>query len=212
VRRLTGQNQVPVLVVEGRAIANSSAILQEIERLRPEPRLYPEDPAARERARGLEKFFDDEVAPDLRRIFWSTYFSRPADCARMATMGFGDGTRVLWRALYPIFRPIFRRNMGASSERVAAARERLGGTFDRLESEVGASGYLVGDRFGVADLAVASVMTALLRPPEFPYPLPEPWPPELVELRESLAHRDGYRWVMQVYAKHRGTSCETFTG
>jgi glutathione S-transferase len=69
-------------------------------------------------------------------------------------------------------------------------------------------GYLVGERFGVADLSVAAVMTALLRPPEFPYPLPDPWPPLLVELRESIADRTGSRWVADIYRRHRGRSAE----
>ncbi|MGH8659803.1 MAG: glutathione S-transferase family protein [Gammaproteobacteria bacterium] len=46
--------------------------------------------------------------------------------------------------------------------------------FDRLEAEIGPSGYLAGDRFGVADLAAAAVMTAIIRPPEFPYLCPSP--------------------------------------
>ena len=89
-----------------------------------------------------------------------------------------------------------------------STQARLSSHFDRLEAEIGPRGYLVGDHFGVADLAAASVMTAILRPPEFPYPLPDPWPPELVELRQSLAHRPGYRWVMDMYAHHRGASSE----
>jgi hypothetical protein len=51
-------------------------------------------------------------------------------------------------------------------------------------------------------------MTAIVRPPEFPYPLPDPWPPELVQLRESVAGRAGFRWVLDIYARHRGTSSE----
>lgn len=98
--------------------------------------------------------------------------------------------------------------MGVDAERVGRARERLVGYFDRLESEIGPSGYLVGDAFGIADLAAAAVMTAIIRPPEFPYPLPEPWPPELVELRESVAGHPAFRWVLEIYRQHRGTSCE----
>lgn len=81
--------------------------------------------------------------------------------ARIA--GFGHGTH-----------PLFVSNMGLRSDQLDAARRRLHAYFDRLEAEIGPSGYLVGDRFGVADLSAAAVMTAIIRPPEFPYPLPEP--------------------------------------
>jgi glutathione S-transferase len=208
VRRLSGQSELPVLEIDGRVVVGSSPIIAEIERLRPEPPLFPVEPADRARAMALQKFFDDEVAPDLRRLFWSTYLSRPADCARMATDGSARATRLAWRALLPALRPLFRRNMGIDAERLGAARKRLGAYLDRLESEIGASGYLVGDRFGVADLTAAAVMTAIVRPPEFPYPLPEPWPPELVELRAGVADRAGFRWVLDVYARHRGRSRE----
>jgi glutathione S-transferase len=91
---------------------------------------------------------------------------------------------------------------------LASARRRLQSHFDRLEAEIGPSGYLVGDCFSVADLAAAAVMTAIIRPPEFPYPLPDPWPPELVELRQSVAERPGFRWVLDIYARHRGAPSE----
>jgi glutathione S-transferase len=91
---------------------------------------------------------------------------------------------------------------------VARARRTLDDALARLEAEIGPSGYLVGDHFTVADLAVAAVMTAIVRPPEFPYPLPDPWPAELLELRESVADHPAVRWVLDVYRRNRGTSAE----
>jgi len=208
VRRLTGQNKVPVLVIDGIPINGSGRILQEIERIRPNPPLLTESPADRARALALEAFFDDEVAPDVRRLFWSTYLDRPTECVRMATDGASSLARGAWWVLSPLLRRVLRFNMQADTQHVERAREMVGGFFDRLESEIGPSGYLVGDAFGIADLAVASVLSPILRPPEFPYPVPEPWPPGLVELRASLAGRAGYRWVMDMYARHRGTSSE----
>lgn len=207
-RRLSGQSKLPIFIIDGVPLAGSSHILAEIERIRPDPALFPPDLQHRERARRLEAFFDDEVAPDLRRLFWSTYLPNSAAATRMATSCAGGFKRAVWRTLFPVLRPVFRRNMGISRESLARARERLPSYFDRIESELGPSGYLVGDRFGVADLAVASVMTAIIRPPEFPYPLPEPWPAALVELRESVADRPGFRWVLDMYVKHRGNSAE----
>jgi glutathione S-transferase len=204
----SGQNQLPVLEIDGRVLAGSDRILAELERLRPDPPLYPPDPAARERALRLQAYFDDPVAPDLRRLFWAAYLDDASACARMATDGFPIGVRRAWRALFPLMRTPLRRNMGIDRERLAAARERLPRYFDRLEAGIGAHGYLVGERFGIADLAAAAVMTAIVRPPQFPYPLPEPWPRALVELRESVADRAGFRWVLDLYARHRGASSE----
>jgi glutathione S-transferase len=209
VRRLSGQNKVPVLVLEGEPIAGSDRILVEMERLRPEPALFPRAASERERALAIQKYFDEEVGPDTRRLFWASYLSRPADCARMAADGFAGATYRIWRAGVPILRPLLRGNMGIDRASIERARGRLVGYFERLESEIGPRGHLVGDRFTVADLAAAAVMTPIVRPPEFPYPLPEPWPPELVELRRSVADRRGFRWVLETYARHRGASSET---
>lgn len=207
-RRLTGQNKLPILIVDGRALHDSHAILAEIERLRPDPPLFPADPAGRARAREIERYYDAEVAPALRRLFWSAYFDRPADAARMAADGFGRAVEGVWRALFPMLRAGFRGNLGMDRESLRRARERMPGYFERLAAEVGPSGYLVGDRFGVADLAAAAVMTAIVRPPEFPYPLPEPWPPALAELRASVEALPGFQWVLDIYRRHRGESCE----
>ncbi|MGB8330115.1 MAG: glutathione S-transferase family protein [Polyangiales bacterium] len=207
-RWLTGQNRLPVLVLEGRALHDSTAIIAELERLRPEPALYPSSASDRARALALEDHFDEQVAPDLRRLFWSTYIDDTHECARLATDGFRPFTQWLWRTSFPAIRPAFRWNMGVGPTQVAAARTRLGQHIDRIEAEIGAAGYLVGDRFTIADLTAAAVMTAILRPPEFPYPLPEPWPAALVELRESIIDRPGCRWVLDIYRRHRGQSQE----
>jgi glutathione S-transferase len=47
VERISGQPLVPVLELEGRVIVDSTAIIEELERLEPEPPLYPADPARR---------------------------------------------------------------------------------------------------------------------------------------------------------------------
>jgi glutathione S-transferase len=208
VRGRSGQNQVPVLVLDGETLVGSSRILAELERRRPEPPLFPSDPAERKRALELEAFFDEEVAPDLRRLFWSTYLGHPADTARLAADGASAFTRRAWRAAFPLLRPLLVQNMGLRAEQVHRARERLGGYFDRLESAIGPSGYLVGDRFGIADLSAAALMSPIVRPPQFPYPPPEPLPPELTELRATVAERAGFRWVLDIYERHRGTSSE----
>jgi glutathione S-transferase len=146
-RWVSGQNKLPVLVLDGRVLHDSSAIIAELERLHPEPALYPDDEDERKRALEIEEYFDEEVAPDLRRLFWSSYLDDPEACTRMATAGAGGTTQTIWRALFPAMRPAFRGNMGVKPEALERARERLPQHVDRLEAEIGPSGFLVGDRF-----------------------------------------------------------------
>jgi glutathione S-transferase len=55
VRELSGQDLVPVIEHDGRVIADSPVILEYLEELQPEPRLYPADPA---RAAEVRIFID----------------------------------------------------------------------------------------------------------------------------------------------------------
>ena len=47
VERLSGQPLVPVLELDGRILVDSTAIIEELERVRPEPPLYPVEPTRR---------------------------------------------------------------------------------------------------------------------------------------------------------------------
>ena len=82
--------------------------------------------------------------------------------------------------------------------------------FDRLEAEVGPSGYLVGDSFSVADLTAASILGLFVVPPEFPYIKlpPDERTARFRRFRDSLKERPGFRWVEEMYARHRGVSAE----
>jgi glutathione S-transferase len=83
---------------------------------------------------------------------------------------------------------------------------------DRLEAELGGGDYLAGGAFSIADLTAAALFSPLVAPPEFGYDWPERWPPRWQELREQLAGRPGYRWVEEIYRRHRGASAEVASG
>src|SRR5262249_45908928 len=141
VRMRTGQSRLPVLLVDGATLIGSSRILEAIEHRRPEPPLFPTDPGARERALAIARVFDEELGPDVRRPFWNAYLDPPADCARMATDGRSAATRAAWRICFPAIRALFADDLEA---RAKLRRKGLAAAFDRLESEIGGNGYLIG--------------------------------------------------------------------
>ena len=98
--------------------------------------------------------------------------------------------------------------MGIDDAGAARSLAKVDAALDRLEAEIGPSGYLVGDTFTVADLTAAALFAPLVQPPEFPYPLPTPLPPAAAALRAPLAARPGCRWVAEIYRCHRGRSAE----
>ncbi len=201
------QRRLPVLNLDGRRIGDSTAIIAALEEHTPDPPLYPADPGERARALELEDWFDEQLAPALRRFLWHhTLPDTDAVAASIFTSPHPVRERVL-RATAPVARTAVRRDYDITDESAEQGREGIVAAMDRLESELQPSGYLVGEGFTVADLAAASLFTPVLAPPERPYAPPTLTPP-LMDLREELSARPGGEWVAQMYARHRGQSAE----
>lgn len=196
---------LPVLKIDGRAIADSSRIIAELERRVPDPPLFPADPAERDRALALEEELDVSLAPDVRRFIFHHLFADPEQTIRHLTVDRpGRGAKVL-RRLRPIAEPIMSRRYQVSADGAVRAEANIWDNLDRIERERGGADHLVGDRFGVADLTAAALLAPLLKPAQYPYPGP-PFPAELEAVRQrALAHPAG-AWALEVFARHRGTS------
>jgi glutathione S-transferase len=197
---------LPLLQLDGRTIADSTAILAAIEERWPDPPLYPADPEQRRRALELETFFDEELGPSARLLPFHELTNEPEMFAEVAAaavpgpLGKAKGLVGLYARTYTGLR------FGVRDEEAAAeAREKIVLAFDRLEVELDASGtgFLVGERFGVADLTAASLFYPVVGPDEGPLPSEIPTPPALESFRESLGDRPGYRWVEETFRRHR---------
>ncbi len=201
----TGQKQVPVLRIGGETISDSTRIIAALETRQPMPALYPRDPAERERALALEDFFDEELGPHVRRACFFHLLDDADVAAATLTVEESAFTRRLYRAAFPAIRAVMRLDMGIDAESAARSRDAVEAALARLEAEIRPSGYLAGDAFSVADLTAAALLAPLLRADQFPYRLP-PLVAPLAAWRASLADRVGFRWALDVYRRHRGTS------
>ncbi len=205
---MTGQKLVPVLVLDGKAIADSTRIIEALERVQPEPRLYPRDERDRARATALEEFFDEELGPHLRRTWFYEVMPDADYTVAQIAVGWGAATQRVYRAVYPILSAIMKAGMKIDAAGAEVGRQKVQAAFDRIEAEVQPSGYLVGDAFSVADLTAAALFSPLVMPPEFPYPLLTPLPQSAATYRDAVAGRPGFQWVAEMYRRHRGTSME----
>ena len=61
---------VPALKIDGRKVQGSREIARELDRLRPEPPLFPADPEKRAAVEEAERFGDEELQPPMRQILW----------------------------------------------------------------------------------------------------------------------------------------------
>jgi glutathione S-transferase len=200
----------PVLKLNGTAIGDSTRIIEALEREHPEPPLYPADADERRRALELEEHFDEELGPHIRRYFFNQALEE-VDSGEFIAGAMGSAPRAVksaMRAIAPVGKRILKLRYGINAEEAEASRQKTLASFDRVESELQPSGYLVGDRFSVADLTAAALLFPLVRPPQAPYMLPPPLPPTIMSLRDSLSERPAYTWVEEMYRRHRGTSAE----
>jgi glutathione S-transferase len=203
---MTGQTAVPVLVLGGRAIHDSTRIIEALEGAYPAPPLYPRDEAQKRRALELEDFFDEELGPHIRRLAFFHLLPHPDVVIAMFGQESGAAARTAMRLAFPALRTLMRKGMRIDEEGAELGRRKTLAALDRIESEVGPLGYLVGDSFTVADLTAAALFSPLIAPPEFPYPPPPGVPESMIDFRESLSERPAFRWVLDTYRRHRGRS------
>ena len=204
-----GTSTLPVIDIDGTRIGDSTRIIEQLELRWPDPPLYPSDPDERRRALEIEDFFDEHCAHELRRVMFDPFLKHPELMAEATGSDRRRGGTAM-KAVFPIVNRAVRSKYDINTPRVEESRAVVVAALDRIEAELGPSGYLVGDSFSVADLTAAAILSPLVRPPEFPYHQVDPAkdPPELRSWYEPLTERPAWRYMLDMYARHRGTSTE----
>jgi len=203
----TGQLRLPILFDSGRVVRGSSAIIAHLEARQPEPALYPGDAAERARALELERCFDEELGPHIRAVVVDLIFRHgPVATAEVFGMQQSENQKAAFRALFPVLKRFYIWRHDMAGERIALGRNQVDRALDRLEREIGPSGYLVGGRFSVADLAAAALFYPIAMPVEYPYTFPAVYSEAVAPLLERIEGRRARSWVREIYQRHRGSS------
>jgi glutathione S-transferase len=126
-KRMHPMGKIPTLTDGDRVIPDSSAICSYLEKIQPQPALYPTD------------------AYELARAIWYEEF---------ADAGFIEGTIVLFQER--LLGPVFFKREGDEAKVEEALTKTLPPYFEYLEREIGDNEWLVGNRFSIADIATAS--------------------------------------------------------
>ena len=131
--RMNPLGRVPILEEpDGHLIPDSSVILDYLERVEPAHPLYPADPRERARACFLEEFGDTKLVEVTARVFWM-------------------------QVIIPV-------RSGEPADPAALAKfvdEAFPAAFDYLERVAPEGEAIVGERFGIADLALSSPVRLL---------------------------------------------------
>jgi glutathione S-transferase len=207
-RKLAGGNTLPVLELDGKAIGDSTEIIAELERRRPDPPLYPADPAERRRALDLEDFFDEELGPYVRLLAVSQALKDRDLMRRMFVPDLPLSRRPIARLLWPLVKKRVTADFGIDEESVEHAYQKIRAAGQRFRGERESSGYLSGDTFTVADLTLAAIVAPAVAPEQFPYTQPQRGHELFAPLRETLGEAGILDFALEMYARHRGVSAE----
>jgi glutathione S-transferase len=207
VRRAGGKRTVPVLVVGGRAIDDSTDILQWADRKAPPGRrLYGDSDAERREIEALEDFFDNKLGPDTRR--WAYFYILPRKDVLLGLAGRGvpRWESAVLPALLPIARPIMRRAMNITEDGALRSRDRIDAAFERVASLLeGGRPFLVGARPSAADITFASLAAPVVVPPQYGAELPAPdaLHPEATERMKAWQQHPAGQFALRIYREHR---------
>lgn len=124
--------KMPALVDGDFSLADSTAIAHYLEAKCPDPAMLPSDPQARGRAVWFEEVCDSILFP-------------------------AAGPMVFNRFVVPKF-----RGVAGDEEAALKSEEATAPILDWLETQAPATGWFVGDSFGLADIAVASSLRTLI--------------------------------------------------
>jgi glutathione S-transferase len=187
-----------VLVVDGTAIAGSARILDEIERRWPSPPLTPADAALAQSAREIERRFDEDFTPRVRRPMLDAMLTDLGYVART----FGGG--LVYRAALPMAKGLIRKGNGIDAPgALEDGRKAIGESLDFVAAGTARTGYLVGNAFTRADLTAAASLATLCAPDHPDMRRPEPMPAVLAKMVEEVAGHPAIAWTLDIYRRHR---------
>jgi glutathione S-transferase len=179
---------VPAMKIDGRRIQGSLQITRELERVQPEPPLFPTDPEHRAAVEEIERFGDAELQHRVRQIFlWVVRRNR-------ASLGtFLEGSKIglphgLAAKTAGPFIALDGRSHSADDANVRTAVAMLPEMLGRIDCWI-AEGVLGGEALNAADFQIAPSLRLAM---------------SLDDLRPAIANRAAGRLALRVVPHYPG--------
>jgi glutathione S-transferase len=186
VKKLTGQAQVPVLLVNGTVIPDSTAILNWLEEHRPQPALMPAADKNRAQVMLWEELMDGVLGPQARMLIVGHFLrSREPELQKGG------------------------QYFAQKYQHSAYAEEHAKVTVERvltiLKHALEGRQYLVAEAFTRADVTSASMLLLVNPPPDELFLFPASMRPTYtVPLTSDSSFAPIFAWRDELYRKHRG--------
>jgi glutathione S-transferase len=186
VKKLTGQAQVPVLLVDGKAIPDSGEILAWLESYKSEPSLLPKSERERAEVMMWEELMDGVLGPHARLLLIGHFVQASDPELQKAGQYFAQKCQ---------YSPYAEEHANVKVERV----------LNILKHALDERQYLVGDSFSLADVTAASMLLLVNPPPDelFLFP-PAMRPMYTLPITQNAAYSPVLAWRDEMYRKHRG--------
>ncbi|MGE5281061.1 MAG: glutathione S-transferase family protein [Chloroflexota bacterium] len=154
------RNTVPAITIDGRGVQGSRQISRELDRLWPDPPLFPADPELRLAVEEAERWGEEELQHPIRQIaLWAMRRNRAAARSYMEGSRLGFPVGVAARLAPPFVAAGVRVNE-ATDEAVRDNLAALDSTLRRIDEWIDA-GVLDGEQLNAADFQIgASVRLA----------------------------------------------------
>ena len=150
---------VPALKIDGRRLQHSLDIACELDRIKPDPPLYPADPELRAAVEEAERWGEAELQPVSRRILRWSLTEQPDARKWLARINGLPLPGLQARTSVPIARR-FAKASGATPERVRQDLAELPGKLAHVDALL-AEGVLSADEPNAATFQIGTSMRAL---------------------------------------------------
>ena len=199
------KSSVPILAVGDKFIQESSRIVDWAERSGTGVRHSLIAEGEPEEAEAIEKRLDSIAAIQTRRYLYGAILPKHHHLVKPALfMNTSTLHRLQGNLMWPVTRKRIMQIYDANATTVSDSRDTLEQELDWLDRRL-AEGrqFLVGDRFSRVDLAAASILAPLARPPKLQQYSSMELPPEVLDIVGQWSKRPTIQWVNGLYTDYR---------
>lgn len=202
-RKIAPASSVPILVSGHDVVQGSSAIIDFLDEKYPANPLTPNNPKLAAEAMQWEKYLDEKLGENLRRI----YYFYTLDNRQLATSSLLQGSkpylRPIFLAIFPILKKVMRKSMQIYPKQTKKSEIALFTAFDRLEGILSKQPFILGDRFSRVDLTASALLGLLCKPQNKHTDSPRQLSQPFMTFCENLQDRPLTKWVSNIYQQYR---------
>jgi glutathione S-transferase len=171
-----GSATVPVLVCADGVLGESADILAYADARAPAgSRLYPADAERAAEVRALERDFDERLGPEGRAWMYHELHDRRDLAIEYGCTGVPTWQRRVMPILYPAMIRVIDRVLDITPATARRSEAVVRAIFDEVGDRLrDGRRYLCGDEFTAADLTFSALAAAVVMPPDYGVPLPQP--------------------------------------